>query len=148
MKQIIASKRHHTKINGKTRLVRIKTYSIDLIFDFIRSHPLNPIKGENIKKDPAYFYIDEEGNKCKLRRARIFFEIGIDCVKCDAKAKFFAIEKWPDDSVHFELYAIDNSGDDVLMTIDHMTAKSKEGPSHISNYAPMCKVCNEIKSNL
>lgn len=151
MNPIKPSKRHHTSINGVTRLTRIKTYPIDLIFDFIRNNPLIPVKGENLKKDPANFYVDDDGNKCKLRRARIFFDMGIDCIKCNAKASFFALEEWPDkngNQFHFELYAIDSSGEEVLMTIDHTIAKSNYGKDHIENYKPMCKCCNEIKSNL
>lgn len=156
MNPINPSKKHHTKSDGsKCKLIRIKTYSIETIFDFIRNNPNKPTQDENLRwtfktKDPSGFYIDDEGNKCKLRRAKIFFKIGIDCVKCESKAKFFALEEWPDkngNQFHFELYAIDSSGEEVLMTIDHTLAKSNEGKDHVSNYQPLCKICNEIKSN-
>lgn len=147
-KPINPSKKHHTKVDGsRCNLVRTKTYPIELIFNFIGENPVNSDKKFD-NKLPGNYYIDEEGNRCKLRRARIFFEIGIDCVKCSTKAQFFALETWPDKSVHFELYGVDDAGDDVLMTIDHIHAKSNGGKDHIDNYQPMCKCCNEIKSNL
>jgi hypothetical protein len=126
------AKIHHTK----KRAERIKTYSVELIFDFIRKNP-----------DELY-YVDGE-NKCKLRRAKIFFEKGIQCVEhpCKLKGVFFALEKWPMGDLHFDLFAIDEYGDEVLMTIDHVHPKSKGGKDHISNYQTMCKVCNEIKSD-
>lgn len=140
------SKKHHTRHNGTSNLVRIKTYPIELIFDFIRDNPMDSTLGKNFdKKKPGGYYVDLEGNQCKLRRARVFFEIGTDCVECQAKAKLFALETWPDGSVHFELYALDKSGEEVLMTIDHIVAKYNGGLDKIENYAPLCKVCNELK---
>lgn len=146
------SKKHNTSTSGKCRLKRLKTYPIELIFNYIKE---NPVEQTDIKKwytsqgkkHPSGHYIDEEGNHCKLRRARIFFEIGVDCGKCSTKAKFFALEEWPDKSIHFDLYGIDESGEEVLMTIDHILAKSNGGKDHVSNFAPLCKICNELKSN-
>lgn len=142
------TKRHCLNHAGKSKFTRIKTYPIEPIFDFIRNNPLdiNIRKGDYNKQSSA-FYIDEDGNKCKLRRARIFFEMGVDCAKCGLEAKFFALEKWADGSYHLDLYGVDDAGDDVLMTIDHVHAKSKGGPDHLDNYAPLCKCCNELKSN-
>jgi hypothetical protein len=115
---------------------RIKTYSIKLIFDFIRDNP------------NAEFYIDEDGNKCKLRRAKYYYEIGIQCVDCSVTAQFFALEKWFDESFHFDLYGIDSVGDEVLITIDHILARFNGGKDHVSNYQTMCTICNARKSNI
>lgn len=142
------SKKHHTSVSGKCKLTRINTYPVELIFDYIRANPVGAIDVlQRGKKHPSGHYIDENGNSCKLRRARIFFEMGIDCVRCSTKAQFFALEQWPDKSYHFDLYGVDESGDDVLMTIDHIHARSNGGKDHISNMQPLCKCCNEIKSN-
>lgn len=135
-----------TKKNKKDRLlgdpvpdgtVRIKKYSIDLIFDFIKNNP-----------NEAY-YIDEDGNKCKLRRAAIYFSMGFNCVEpgCKLKGDFFALEKWPKGDMHFDLYSIDENGREVLMTIDHIHPKSKGGEDHIENYQPMCCVHNYVKAD-
>jgi 5-methylcytosine-specific restriction endonuclease McrA len=48
---------------------------------------------------------------------------------------------------HFNLYAIDDNGDEILMTKDHIIPKSKGGRNHLSNYQPMCCVCNQKKDN-
>lgn len=142
------SKKHQTSSSGICNIKRIKTYPIELIFDYIIANPVGTISVlQSGKKHTSGHYVDEDGNECKLRRARIFFEMGIDCVSCSTKAKFFALEQWVDKSYHFDLYGIDSIGDEVLMTIDHIHAKSNGGKDHISNFAPMCKCCNEIKSN-
>lgn len=146
MKLKIPAKRHHTNKDGTCDLVRLKTYPINTIFDFIKNNPVE-IKQKFKKDNPLNYFVDEEGNKCKLRRARIFFEIGIDCVDCSTKAQFFALEKFPNGQLHFDLYGVDEVGDDVLMTIDHALAKSNGGENKVENYSPMCKVCNELKSN-
>lgn len=46
---------------------------------------------------------------------------------------------------HFNLYAIDKDGNEVLMTKDHILAKARGGKDRISNYQTCCKVCNETK---
>ena len=51
------------------------------------------------------------------------------------------------DVYHFNLYAINDSGDEVLMTKDHIIPKSKGGKNHLSNYQPMCCYCNCKKDN-
>ena len=133
----------HKTHNVKNPPKRIKIYSVDFIFDFIRKNPHEP------------YYIDEDGNRCKLRRAKIYFEKGLICAEtdCNLVGSFFALERWANQkdqtfgNYHFDLYAIDEVGEEVLMTIDHVHPKSKGGPDHILNYQPMCKVHNELKSN-
>lgn len=127
-------KTHNSKSN---RTVRIRAYSVDQIFDFI---------GQN--KSEAY-YVDDDGNRCKLKRARIFHEIGLCCAEpgCALTGTFFALERWPDGDMHFDLFAVDGFGDDVLMTVDHLYPKSRGGKSSVSNYRPMCRVHNELKAD-
>lgn len=127
------------------KLDRIKTYSVDEIFDFLRKsqfalelHPHGKVR----KK----YYIDSDGNKMSVRRAKVFFEKGTEC-RCGLKGSFFALEKWRDGGFHLDLYAKDEAGDDVLMTIDHVVPQSKGGRNSLKNYEPMCKVCNEEKAD-
>lgn len=82
------------------------------------------------------------------KRLQIFKLKGVDCVTCGAVGAYFAVERdKAGGSCHLNLYAIDNQGDEVLMTKDHIKPKSKGGPDDLSNLQPMCKVCNEKKSN-
>jgi len=129
------SKKHHTSsVDAKnTNLARIQTYTPDTLFNFIKN---NPAEG---------YYVDVDGNRSKLRRAKILMEIGLDCVECHLKGKFFALERWPDNSLHLDLYGIDEAGDEILITIDHILAKYNGGKDELSNYATLCKVCNELK---
>ena len=52
-----------------------------------------------------------------------------------------------DKSYHLNLYAVDDNGDEILMTKDHIIPRSKGGIDDISNYQTMCRLCNEAKGN-
>lgn len=114
---------------------RIKVYSTETIFNFIKNNP-----GE-------MYYVDEEGNRGKVRRAKVFCEKGTKCIDCDLIGTFFVLDKWADGAFHLDLMAVDSVGDEVLMTIDHIHAKSKGGKDTMENYQPMCTICNYLKSD-
>jgi PTH2 family peptidyl-tRNA hydrolase len=131
-------------------LERINTYSLGKIFGFLNENPFTPEPTNFGKpwmsKFTKQYYIDSNGNKMSVRRARVFLEKGVNC-KCGLEGSFFSLDKWPDGSLHLDLYAKDKKGVDVLMTIDHVFPKSKGGADNIKNYEPMCKVCNETKAD-
>ena len=93
------------------------------------------------------------GKKVKMfsHRYITFKEKGIKCEKCGIDGKFFLLErdeKMDSDKYHFNLYAIDKNGNNILMTKDHIIPKSKGGKSDISNYQTMCTKCNLDKADL
>jgi len=77
------------------------------------------------------------------------FKNSIKCVKCGIEGKFLAIEKANDDikKYHINMYGIDENGNEVLMTKDHIIPKSKGGTNSQDNYQTMCSRCNSIKGN-
>lgn len=86
--------------------------------------------------------------KGNSQRYQTFFTKGCKCVKCGIEGKYFAKEKHlKDRSFHLNLYAIDENGEEVLMTKDHIIPKSKGGFDDISNYQTMCERCNKAKGN-
>ena len=48
---------------------------------------------------------------------------------------------------HFNLYALDADGNEVLMTKDHIVPKSKGGEDKGINYQTMCYPCNYVKGD-
>lgn len=89
-----------------------------------------------------------------LLNYKVFKHKGLDCPVCKAKASHFSLEKTPGpgrslyNKWHFNLYATDPFGNHVLMTKDHILAKSNGGTDDLSNLQPMCLVCNSRKGSI
>ncbi len=84
---------------------------------------------------------------------QLFKSKGTNCVCCGAKGSYFRKEKTkgPSSSYycnwHLNLYATMEDGSEVLMTKDHILAKSLGGENAIYNYQPMCQNCNSKKGD-
>lgn len=101
-----------------------------------------------IDEEKAYHEFDSIKVRVCSKRLQLFKEKGVDCVSCGAKGVFFAIEhEYRRKYCHLNLYAMDSEGDEVLMTKDHILPKSKGGSESLKNLQPMCKPCNELKSD-
>lgn len=97
-------------------------------------------------------YIELCGVQVKMTSQRYeVFKRSIVCCECGITGEYFAIEKTMPDHVtmnyHLNLYAIDDDGEEVLMTKDHILPKSKGGEDILSNYQTMCQPCNTEKGN-
>lgn len=134
----------------KTRpyLVKGDKYSIDDTFAIIAPH-LNPdeevyIPGKKKKK------IDFYGDMIKpnSQRYQTFYYKGCTCSKCGLKASYFEKNKMSNENTyHLNLYGIDENGNEVLFTKDHILPKSLGGENYITNFQPMCERCNKKKSS-
>lgn len=75
------------------------------------------------------------------------FKANQACVACGIVGTKMILDINPgDQSPHFNLYAVEN-GRYVLMTKDHILAKSKGGLDVLSNYQTCCSLCNNLKGN-
>ena len=95
-------------------------------------------------------YTEYLGHMVKMssQRYRLFKNKGVKCAHCGIVGEFFALErcvKW--ERPHFNLYAIDADGNEVLMTKDHIIPKSKGGKNRQSNYQVLCCRCNTKKGD-
>lgn len=84
-------------------------------------------------------------------RYKTFFAKGYKCECCGIEGSFFAKEKHRghnSNKYHLNLYGINDKGEEVLMTKDHILPKSKGGKDNISNYQTMCCICNERKGDI
>ena len=59
------------------------------------------------------------------------------------KAKYNPNEPW-----HFNLYGYNKHGHEILMTKDHIIAKSNGGSNEVSNLITMCTKCNGKKGSM
>jgi hypothetical protein len=129
-------------MNGK--MERKQTYPIDDVL-------VHVIGNVNVR-DKKKLYMSLDGDQVKIRSDRLltFKRKGIKCVRCGIEGKFFAKEKFIGDQSghwHLNLYAVDNKGQEVLMTKDHIMPKSKGGADALYNYQPMCTCCNGEKAD-
>jgi len=80
------------------------------------------------------------------QRYKVFKDKGVKCVCCGREGVLFIKERTPGtEKYHFNLYAIDDSGDLILMTKDHIIPRAKGGKNRLDNYQPMCQPCNVEK---
>lgn len=81
-------------------------------------------------------------------RYRNLFVNGYTCKHCGIIGSFFALEKSKNDNrYHLNMYALDNEGNEVMMTKDHIIPKSLGGENSIKNYQTLCEKCNVAKGN-
>ena len=133
------SRRRHKYLSAP--LERKGIYSISEVRDTVKDHLFDERK--------SYVELDGDDIKANSQRYQTFFTKGIECVCCGIEGKFFAKERSPGDGhYHLNLYAIDENGREILMTKDHIIPKSKGGPNTLSNYQPMCVICNKRKGNM
>lgn len=74
---------------------------------------------------------------------------GLRCVSCNLEAKFFAVESFcraQDQTPHVNLYGVNDNGNEVLFTHDHILARSLGGADNLTNSQIMCSPCNNKKS--
>lgn len=120
-------------------------YSIEEVFAKLPEHIKEGIWDKRKCK------VDFNGDLIKVtsQRLQTFYIKGTKCVCCGVEGKYFVKEKSvPNENYHFNLYGLDENGEEVLFTKDHIFPKSKGGPDNITNYQTMCKVCNENKANM
>ena len=93
------------------------------------------------------------GHEVKMwsKRYENFKKNGIECVRCGIRGRYFCLERHGIENErntwHFNLYAVDEDGGEILMTKDHIIPKSKGGSNSIKNFQPMCSLCNGKKAD-
>lgn len=127
---------------------RKATYKPEEVLDFLPQpddYPKN-FKLKTIKKD-------YDGDEMKMGSDRYYtFAKSLKCAHCNRVGVMFAKERHlnkkgkPENlAYHFNLYAIDPDGEEILMTKDHIVPKARGGRNAVSNYTTMCQPCNHYK---
>lgn len=136
--------------------LRIKTFGLEEVLPLVvlerqKREPKMPITS-GVKANAIVC----EGKVVKMssKRLRTFVTKGVKCATCDLVGKYFALERHQmlsehsnPDVWHFNLYAVDPDGLEVLMTRDHIIPVSKGGSDSLDNSQTMCSRCNNKKGN-
>ncbi len=122
------------------RMLRKGTYPIDETFEIL---------GDTIyERRKTFVNFHGENIKANSQRYIVFKKKGCTCVKCGLTASYFALERHENqERFHLNLYGVNEQGNEVLFTKDHIMPKAHDGASQIVNYQPMCIVCNNEKAD-
>jgi hypothetical protein len=99
-------------------------------------------------KERKNVYVDMFGVKVKITSQRYaVFQKSITCCDCGLTGQYFAVENTEKSSpnYHLNLYTVNEAGEEVLMTKDHILAIANGGKDIMSNYRTMCQPCNHTK---
>lgn len=131
---------------------RYKKFSIDDVYSlWINArHEHERPNGKKYYKWDKVQIADNVTVKMDSQRYQVFFERGTDCVCCGLRGRYFWLEQSKHQqgtAYHFNLYGIDDDGNEVQLTKDHIVPKSKGGKNYIGNYQTMCDRCNMNKAD-
>jgi 5-methylcytosine-specific restriction endonuclease McrA len=89
--------------------------------------------------------------KMSSKRYKVFRNSHV-CAGCGIEGRYFWLERNKNCadhmSPHFNLYAIDEQGNEVLMTKDHIVPKARGGDNSLRNLQTMCCRCNNKKGDM
>jgi hypothetical protein len=128
-----------------------RAYSPDEIINLIKSTCGSDIDFPTRLKSKK---VDIAGYKVNVSslRLRTFATKGTTCCKCGLKATHFNLEMTQYDAMigrppHFNLYGFDEDNEIVMLTQDHIIAKSNGGKDKLLNLQTMCSPCNNAKGS-
>lgn len=123
------------KMKDRKRLIHLGEFDLEDVLPYISE--------EESKRE---YIVGEETYVVRMNSDRYFvFQRNSECVACNLQGTKMILDINPgDQSPHFNLYAEEN-GRLVLMTKDHVTAKSKGGIDQLDNYQTCCAICNNLK---
>jgi hypothetical protein len=122
-----------------------------------KSSSVNQLK--TFTPEQVFSWITDSQEKTLIRIAENVYEVKMNsdryrlfqqnptCVSCGLTGNKFILENPPGEfTAHFNFYA-EEDGRNVLMTKDHIKAKSYGGADSLDNYQTMCQHCNAIKAS-
>lgn len=103
---------------------------------------------DNHGDDSPSFYWNGIKVKSTSKRLRCIVR-SCQCVECGLVANIVRYERGAgtQENPHFNFYNIDENGDVIMLTRDHVIPRSWGGADTLDNSVTMCGVCNFTKGN-
>jgi len=123
-------------------------YSIEEVFSCMREAIS---KAGKVRRATSLRFQTKDGESWRLSlRMRTFLQHGTQCRYCKLQGAYFQAERFSiqETCMHLNLYAIDDEGDEVLMTHDHVMPKASGGRNCLDNTDTVCFVCNMFKKDM
>lgn len=123
------------QMKERKKLIHLGTFPLDEVFPYITE--------QESKRD---YTIGSKVFQVRMNSDRYHvFKANNKCVSCGLEGTKMILDMNPgDNSPHFNLYG-EEDGRLILMTKDHILAKSRGGGDVINNYQSMCATCNNLK---
>jgi 5-methylcytosine-specific restriction endonuclease McrA len=123
------------KMKDRKRLIHLGVFELDEVFPFVTV--------EDTKRE---YTVADKTHLVRMNSDRYHvFKKNKNCVSCGLAGSKMILDMNPGDtSPHFNMYA-EEHGRFVLMTKDHIHAKSKGGTDNLENFQTMCSTCNNLK---
>lgn len=112
----------------------------------IEKLPLSTINN-TYRKNKTIIKINGYDVQAKDDRYLNFIKNGFKCANCGMEGKYVNLEFNIRKKNHLNVYGLDGSGKEILLTKDHIYPKSKGGLDSIKNYQVLCERCNNKKSD-
>jgi 5-methylcytosine-specific restriction endonuclease McrA len=124
---------------------QIKQEKTTVLGEFLPDDVLPYVTNGNERRE---YFVNGKKYLVKMDSDRYFvFKTSLYCSSCGVVGTKMLLEQHPKDkSPHFNLYA-EEDGQLVLMTKDHIQAKSNGGTNTLSNLQNLCVVCNNLKGS-
>lgn len=130
---------------------RKEIYPVESVLQHVPAYDpaIHELSGKQRFKMKKRNKVDFDGDLIDMDSQRYqLFKKSCRCVTCDIEGQYFAKERFTSSlTYHFNLYAINADGAEVMLTKDHIVPKSRGGLDILSNYQTMCAPCNSAKGN-
>lgn len=123
------------RMKDRKHLIHLGAFELDEVFPFV-----------TVEESKREYKVGDKSYMVRMNSDRYHvFLANNKCVACGLAGSKMVLDMNPgDSSPHFNMYAEDK-GRLILMTKDHILAKSKGGTDALDNYQTMCATCNNLK---
>jgi len=122
-------------------LQTIGDFSVEEVLSHVPSPKDKPVSSYKI------FSVNGVDYEVRMTSKRLLtFKKSLQCVCCGVAGVKFKLEVYNGHkNPHFNLYAVESNGLEVLMTRDHIKPRGLGGSDSVDNLQTMCTVCNHLK---